>query len=76
VLNVWNYQLHSCAVLNIHGFVLFRIFFHITGSYVKLVSDFAGKIPFSDMLQDRRKRFLDGLRFVDNSVLQFMSVLV
>ena len=50
--------------------------FHITGSHVKLVSDFAGKIRFSDMLQDRRKRFLDGLRFVDNSVLQFMSVLV
>ena len=50
--------------------------FHITGSHVKLVSDFAGKIPFSDMLQDRRKQFLDGLRFVDNSVLQFMSVLV
>jgi len=47
-----------------------------TGSHVKLVSDFAGKIPFSDMLQDRRKRFLDGLRLVDNSVLQFMSVLV
>ena len=67
------HQLHSiehtwlCAISHI---------FHITGSHVKLVSDFAGQIPFSDMLQDRRKQFLDGLRFVDNSVLQFMSVLV
>ena len=32
--------------------------FHITGSHVKLVSDFAGKIPFSDMLQDRRQESL------------------
>jgi len=47
--------------------------FDITGSDVKLVSDFAGKIPFSDKLQYRRKRFFDGLRCLNNSVIQFMS---
>ena len=31
--------------------------FHISGSDVKLVSDFTGKVPFSDMLQSRRVQF-------------------
>jgi len=56
-----------CAILHV---------FHITGSDVKLVNDFAVKIPFSHMLQYRRPRFLDGVRYLRNSVIQFMSVVV
>ena len=56
-----------CAILHV---------FHITGSDVKLVNDFAVKIPFSHMLLYRRPRFLDGVRYLRNSVIQFMSVVV
>jgi len=50
--------------------------FHITGSDVKLVSDFTGTVAFGEMLQCRRMQFLDRLRFVDNPVLQFVSAVV
>jgi len=45
--------------------------FHVTGSDVKLVSDFTGTVAFGEMLRCRRMQFLDGLRYVDNPVLQF-----
>jgi len=47
--------------------------FHITGSDVKLVSDFTGTVAFGEMWQCRRMQFLDGLRYVDNPVQQFVS---
>jgi len=47
--------------------------FHIIGSDVKLVSDFTGTVAFGEMLQCRRMQFLDGLRDVDNPVLQLVS---
>jgi len=50
--------------------------FHLTDSDVKLVSDFTGTVAFSEMLQCRKMQFLDGLRFVDNPVLQFVSAVV
>jgi len=52
-----------CALLHI---------FHITGSDVKLVSDFTGTFAFGEMLQCRRMQFLD----VDNPVPQFVSAVV
>ena len=47
--------------------------FHTNGSDVKLVSDFTAKIPFIDMLQSRRMQFLDGLRHLNNAVVQLMT---
>ena len=49
--------------------------FHITGTDVKLVSDFTGTVAFGEMLQCRMQ-FLDRLRYVDNPVLQFVSAVV
>jgi len=56
-----------CSILHI---------FHITGLDVKLVSDFTGTVAFGEMLQCRRMQFLDGLRFVDDFVLLFVSAVV
>ena len=50
--------------------------FDITGSDVKLVSDFTGTVAFGEMLQCRRMQFLDELHYVDNPVLQFVSAIV
>jgi len=43
--------------------------FHITGSDVKLVSDFTGTVAFGEMLQCRKMQFLDGLRYLIQSIL-------
>ena len=50
--------------------------FHITGSDVKLASNFTGTVAFGEMLQCRRMQFLDGLRYVDNPVVQFVSAVI
>jgi len=35
-----------------------------------------GRVAFGEMLQCKRMQFLDGLRYIDNPVLQFVSVVV
>ena len=47
--------------------------FHISGSDVKLVSDFTAKVPFIDMRQSRRMQFLDVLRRLNNAVVQLIT---
>ena len=49
---------------------------HVTGSDVQLVSDLTGTVAFGEMLQCWRMQFSDGLRYVDNPVLQFVSAVV
>ena len=38
--------------------------------------NFTGPVAFGEMLQCSRMQFLDGLRYVDNPVLQFLSAVV
>ena len=47
--------------------------FHVTGSDVKLVSDFTAKMQFGDLLLSRRLKFLNGLTLSDNAVLDFLT---